>query len=181
MQKNNKYKLRVIAGSLRGKIIQVPQTVNLRPTPERVRETLFNWLQNEIVGCQCLDLFAGSGMLAIEALSRGAASATLVEQDLHLYKHLKELQKKLLLNFTCVFGDALKILMDLSPVYNLIFLDPPFASTFLIDALKIIAKKYTTQKCLIYFETDQFIDFAALGYRCYKHSHAGYKQFGLLI
>ena len=74
-------KLRIIGGSLRGSRLEIPPVPGLRPTPDRVRETLFNWLAPVIEGAQCLDLFAGTGALGIEALSRGAASVHFVEAD----------------------------------------------------------------------------------------------------
>ena len=82
--------LRIIAGRLRGRRWPVPPVAGLRPTPDRVRETLFNWLAPRIAGARCLDLFAGSGGLGLEALSRGAAQVTFVEHDRAAAKALRE-------------------------------------------------------------------------------------------
>src|SRR5512142_1045891 len=82
-------KLRIIGGSLRGSRLVVPDLPGLRPTPDRVRETLFNWLMPVIEGAQCLDLFAGTGALGIEALSRGAAGVDFVETDAKLAELLR--------------------------------------------------------------------------------------------
>ena len=81
--------LRIIAGKWRGRRIEFPAAAQLRPTPNRVRETLFNWLRDRIEGSACLDLFAGSGALGIEALSRGASSSLFVEQDRMLAENLR--------------------------------------------------------------------------------------------
>ena len=87
--------VRIIGGRLRGRRLPVPDVPGLRPTPDRVRETLFNWLAPHIAGMRVLDLFAGSGALGIEALSRGAASATLVEQSRSALGTLRETLQKL--------------------------------------------------------------------------------------
>ena len=82
--------LRIIGGELRGRKIRFPEANGLRPTPDRVRETLFNWLQVQIHGARCLDLFAGSGALGLEALSRGAAEVVFVERDGRVLQRLRE-------------------------------------------------------------------------------------------
>src|SRR5699024_5900430 len=83
-------RIRVLVGHLRGSVLPVPDRAGVRPTPGRVRETLFNWLAPHISGARCLDLFAGSGALGVEALSRGAASACFVERDAGLARTLRE-------------------------------------------------------------------------------------------
>src|SRR5215468_5708250 len=74
-------RVRIIGGALRGRVVRFPAVAGLRPTPDRVRETLFNWLGQDLTGMRCLDLFAGSGVLGFEAASRGAAEVVLVERD----------------------------------------------------------------------------------------------------
>src|SRR5688572_17916471 len=81
-------RIRIIGGRWRGVPLAFPALPQLRPTPDRVRETLFNWLQPVIVGARCLDLFAGSGALGLEALSRGAANAVFVDRDPQIGRHL---------------------------------------------------------------------------------------------
>jgi 16S rRNA (guanine966-N2)-methyltransferase len=121
--------VRIIGGSLRGSKLAVPDSAGLRPTPDRVRETLFNWLQPVVVGARCLDLFAGSGALGIEALSRGAAAATFVEREPALAAALRDNLSRLRQDagsVTC--ADALELLAA-SPAQacDLVFVDPPFA------------------------------------------------------
>jgi 16S rRNA (guanine966-N2)-methyltransferase len=121
--------VRIIGGSLRGSKLAVPDSAGLRPTPDRVRETLFNWLQPVIVGARCLDLFAGSGALGIEALSRGAAAATFVEREPVLAAALRDNLSRLRQDAGSVAcADALELLAT-SPAQacDLVFIDPPFA------------------------------------------------------
>ncbi|HSN00859.1 MAG TPA: 16S rRNA (guanine(966)-N(2))-methyltransferase RsmD [Rudaea sp.] len=120
-------KLRIIAGSLRGSRIAVPDAPGLRPTPERVRETLFNWLAPVIEGAKCLDLFAGTGALGIEALSRGAASVDFVESDVRLADLLRANLARLRQDAQVHVVDALRFLAHAARAYDVVFLDPPFA------------------------------------------------------
>ena len=121
--------MRVIAGDLKGRRLHVPAGKAVRPTPDRVRETLFNWLQGEVAGAAVLDLFAGSGALAIEALSRGADSARLVEQDRGAVAALRA-NVTLLAAPERVHVDrasAWSVLERPAPgVFHLVFLDPPY-------------------------------------------------------
>lgn len=122
-------RVRIIGGSLRGSVLSVPEHAGLRPTPGRVRETLFNWLQPHIDGARCLDLFAGSGALGIEALSRGAATACFVESDIGLARSLRESLERLRQTDAQVCHvDALDFLGRTPPhPFDVVFLDPPFA------------------------------------------------------
>ena len=121
-------KLRIIGGALRGSRIAVPDAPGLRPTPDRVRETLFNWLAPVIEGARCLDLFAGTGALGIEALSRGAASADFVEADARLAELLRGNLARLGRSGFVHVADAERFLTQGSARYEIVFLDPPFAS-----------------------------------------------------
>src|SRR6185312_11393174 len=121
-------KLRIIGGTLRGSRIAVPDFPGLRPTPDRVRETLFNWLAPVIDGAQCLDLFAGTGALGIEALSRGAAQVDFVESDARLADLLRANLTRLKQDAQVHVGDAMRHLAQVSSRYDLVFLDPPFAA-----------------------------------------------------
>jgi 16S rRNA (guanine966-N2)-methyltransferase len=122
--------VRIVAGRLRGSRIEVPEREGLRPTPDRVRETLFNWLAPFIDGMRCLDLFAGTGALGIEALSRGAGACTFVERDRDLCRRLSDTLARLR------FGDAAQVVnadglawLDVpGPACGLVFLDPPFGA-----------------------------------------------------
>lgn len=122
--------MRIIGGSLRGSRLQVPDRPGLRPTSDRVRETLFNWLQPVIAGARCLDAFAGSGALGFEAASRGAASVLMLERDAALARSLAANAARLrasAVEVACV--DALGWLREAPDRrFDMIFLDPPFES-----------------------------------------------------
>lgn len=120
-------RIRVIGGTLRNSRLEVPDFPGLRPTSDRIRETLFNWLQPTLGGARCLDLFAGTGALGIEALSRGAASATFVERELKLGAALKANLSRLKAPGEVVTHDAQRFLGTAPRPYDLVFLDPPFA------------------------------------------------------
>lgn len=120
-------RIRVIAGTLRGSRLEVPDRPGLRPTPDRVRETLFNWLAPGIEGARCLDLFAGSGALGIEALSRGAASALFVERDPELAALLRATINRLgVVGAHLIGADANAFLAGPATRFDVVFLDPPF-------------------------------------------------------
>ena len=122
-------RVRIIAGALRGSRLAVPDAPGLRPTPDRVRETLFNWLTPVLPGARCLDLYAGSGALGIEALSRGAAHATFIERDAGLAVALRgNLERLRQTNARVVEGDALAFLADAPQPFDVVFLDPPYAA-----------------------------------------------------
>jgi 16S rRNA (guanine966-N2)-methyltransferase len=135
--------LRIVGGSLRGRKWAFPDAPGLRPTPDRVRETLFNWLGPHIAGMRVLDLFAGSGALAFEALSRGAATATLVESDRTAAAELRATAARFGLPQARVEqADALTLLRTAAPGdFDLIFLDPPFAAGLIAPALTLIGQR----------------------------------------
>lgn len=134
-----RFEVRIIGGEWRGRKLHFPQTAGLRPTPDRVRETLFNWLQFELPGRRCLDLFAGSGALGIEALSRGAAAAVFVEQDAEAARSIAAA----LARFACdrgrvEQGGALEWLARAgpgTPAFDIAFLDPPYGGSLLPQAI----------------------------------------------
>jgi 16S rRNA (guanine966-N2)-methyltransferase len=120
-------RIRIIAGQLRNSRLDVPDLPGLRPTPERVRETLFNWLAPTLVGAQVLDLCAGTGALGIEALSRGAAAAQFVERDAAAARALRENLARLKLTNAAVASiDAASYLQGTPRPFGLVFMDPPF-------------------------------------------------------
>jgi len=121
-------KLRIIGGSLRGSRLAVPDAPGLRPTPDRVRETLFNWLAPVIQGARCLDLFAGTGALGIEALSRGAATVDFVETDARLVDLLRANLQRLKQSALVQRADAERFLLETDASYDIVFLDPPFSA-----------------------------------------------------
>jgi 16S rRNA (guanine966-N2)-methyltransferase len=135
--------LRVVGGSLRGRKWTFPDVPGLRPTPDRVRETLFNWLNPHIAGMRVLDLFAGSGALAFEALSRGAGEATLVESDRAAATELRATAERFgLAQARVENADALAMLRAAAAgSYDLVFLDPPFAAGLLAPALALLGQR----------------------------------------
>jgi 16S rRNA (guanine966-N2)-methyltransferase len=119
--------LRIVAGRLRGSRINVPDRAGLRPTPDRVRETLFNWLMPFLPGAQCLDLYAGTGALGIEAMSRGAGACSFVERDRDLCRALSDnLVRLRVADADVVNADAQSYLAGPARPFGLVFLDPPF-------------------------------------------------------
>ncbi|MDP2751140.1 MAG: 16S rRNA (guanine(966)-N(2))-methyltransferase RsmD [Rhodocyclaceae bacterium] len=127
-------KVRLTGGQWRSRQIVVLDAPGLRPTPDRVRETLFNWLGQDLSGLTCLDLFAGSGILGLEAASRGAAQVTFVEQDRHVFA---QLQKNITIleeraRIKTIRANALEFLASQNqPHYDLVFLDPPYRQNWL--------------------------------------------------
>ncbi|HEY4293950.1 16S rRNA (guanine(966)-N(2))-methyltransferase RsmD [Luteibacter sp.] len=119
-------RIRVIGGSLRNSRIEVPDLPGLRPTTDRVRETLFNWLQPVVEGSRCLDLYAGTGALGLEALSRGAAAVTFVEREPRLVAALKANLARLKVSGEVVGDDAARWLRGSASPFDIVLLDPPF-------------------------------------------------------
>lgn len=147
--------LRIIGGIWRSRRIQFIDSPKIRPTPDRVRETVFNWLATDINDADCLDLFAGSGALGFEAKSRGADHVVLVEKDSRISAMLNQ-QKELLdaQNLEISNQNALDYLRSTEQQFDVIFLDPPFASDLLEKSLPVILeRKILSVKGLLYVET----------------------------
>ncbi len=131
--------LRIIGGEWRGRRIRFPGKGGIRPTPDRVRETLFNWLAGVVPGSRCLDLFAGSGALGLEALSRGASSATFIERDRENSARLRETANLLAPGrATVVQADALVWLTGTPSAHDIVFLDPPFDAGILAESMRLL-------------------------------------------
>lgn len=154
MQKRSANTLRIIGGDWRGRRIRFPGQGGIRPTPDRVRETLFNWLTGKVRGSRCLDLFAGSGALGLEALSRGAAHVTFVERDRENAARLRETATMLAPGrATVVEADALTWLTGLPGTYDIVFLDPPFTAGVLPEAMqRLEARGVLAPGACIYIE-----------------------------
>jgi len=121
--------VRIIGGRWRGRKVRFPDGTGIRPSPDRVRETLFNWLAPVIRGARCLDLFAGSGVLGFEALSRGASGAVLVDHDRAVVRHLQGVARELdAAGASVIAADALRWLGASRGPFDVVFLDPPFDS-----------------------------------------------------
>tara|TARA_B100000686_G_scaffold221502_1_gene228615 strand:+ start:5617 stop:6171 length:555 start_codon:yes stop_codon:yes gene_type:complete len=145
-------KIRVIGGKWRGHMISFPSNVALRPTPNRVRETVFNWLGQDMSGKVCLDLFAGSGAMGIEAASRGAERVVMVESDRKVYSVLQSSLQKLRANqVELVMMDALKFITSDQRLFDVIFLDPPYQLGLLHKMLDLLTS-HVAQNCFIYLE-----------------------------
>jgi len=132
----------------------------LRPTPDRVRETLFNWLQPYIAGATCLDLFAGTGALCLEALSRGAGQVVMVEKDAHvvecLRQHVATLQA---LNADVVQADAVDFLRQTPQPFDIVFLDPPFKSDLIARCAELVETNgWIKRGGLVYVEAPSQVD-----------------------
>ncbi len=146
--------LRIIGGEWRGRRIRFPGEGGIRPTPDRVRETLFNWLMTRVPGSRCLDLFAGSGALGLEALSRGAAHATFIERERKNVASLRETTGLLAPGrATVVEADALAWLSGPSQAFDIVFLDPPFVAGPLAEAMRLLeARGWLGADAFIYME-----------------------------
>jgi 16S rRNA (guanine966-N2)-methyltransferase len=146
--------LRIIGGTWRGRKLRFAASAAIRPTPDRVRETLFNWLGVAVRGAHCLDLFAGSGALGLEALSRGAAQVTFIERDATAARELGELLTAWqAANAHVVRADALRYLAGIARPLDIVFLDPPFASQLLSQAAARLEERHWLEAgALIYVE-----------------------------
>jgi 16S rRNA (guanine966-N2)-methyltransferase len=170
--------VRIIGGTLRGSILNVPERAGLRPTPGRARETLFNWLQGQLAGARCLDLFAGTGALGIEALSRGAASACFIEHDAGLADGLRaQLARLRQRDAQVVCADAPAWLRAGAPAqpYDLVFLDPPFADDLLFAVAGALeAGGWLASQALIHVEMPADGDFVPPAtWSAWRDSRAG--------
>lgn len=150
--------VRIIGGALRGSKLAVPALAGLRPTPQRLRETLFNWLMPVIEGAHVLDLFAGSGALGIEAVSRGASEALLVERDrAQAGKIAADLQRLRVANAEVHCADAVEWLANApSKPCDVIFLDPPFEAELWSRAADLLdAKGWLATDTYVYVESPE--------------------------
>lgn len=148
--------IRIIGGQWRGRKLPVPDSPGLRPTTDRVRETLFNWLAPEIVDARCLDCFAGSGALGLEALSRYAGSATLLELDRHVAQQLqKNLTTVKSSQGKVVNTNTLTFLGQPGQPHDVVFVDPPFRKGLLDDTLRLLEQQgWLADNALIYVESE---------------------------
>jgi len=146
--------VRIVGGRWRGRKIRFPAAPGLRPSPDRVRETLFNWLAPVIQGARVLDLFAGSGVLGFEALSRGAAAAMLVENDRSVVRQLRDTAAALgAASAEVVEGDALAWLQQDRGPFDVVFLDPPFGTELQEAALRRLSRPgYLAPGAFVYLE-----------------------------
>ncbi|HTF96159.1 MAG TPA: 16S rRNA (guanine(966)-N(2))-methyltransferase RsmD [Cellvibrio sp.] len=149
--------LRIIGGSWRGRKLGFPDVEGLRPTGDRIRETLFNWLAPDIAGARCLDLFAGSGALGLEALSRGAGESVLIEKNplaaQSLVKNLALLNAE---KAQVINTDTLSFLSNANSVvpFDVVFIDPPFQQNLWQQTIDLLEQqKLLSESCVIYVES----------------------------
>jgi 16S rRNA (guanine966-N2)-methyltransferase len=150
----SRHRIRIIGGEWRGRKLEFPSIAAIRPTPDRVRETVFNWLQNDIVGARCLDLFAGSGALGMEALSRGAASVEFVDCEPRVGQYLRAMLQQLNTSLGKVHvADSLKWLATSPQPLDVVFLDPPFGADVLPRICLLLEQGgWLAPEALIYIE-----------------------------
>ena len=176
--------VRIIAGQWRGRKLAVPDRPGLRPTPDRVRETVFNWLQPQLAGARVLDLFAGSGALGVEALSRGAASALLVERDGAAQSALRRVLSDWVQGAELYAGDWRAALQAHAGPFDLIFLDPPFGQDLLPEVLDVLCSSAHVQAdTQIYVEAEAGLalsEWVPAGWHLRREGQAGDVRFGLL-
>jgi 16S rRNA (guanine966-N2)-methyltransferase len=177
-------KLRIIGGRLRGRTLAVESAAGLRPTTDRIRETLFNWLMHDIQGSSCLDLFAGSGALAFEALSRGAEQVLAIEKDTSATKALMQNCRELALeaNLDIIKADAITFLANTTKVFDIIFLDPPYQTRLLPECLELIFEhQLLAADGLIYIEDNQDLAInIPKSFTLVKQKKAGAVHYGLV-
>ena len=173
-------RIRIIAGEWRGRRIEIPEGTAVRPTPDRVRETVFNWLRDAIDGARCLDLFAGTGVLGFEALSRGAAEACFVEQDAALVDALRATAAAFGAKPNIVRRDALAYLREPPNArFDVVFLDPPYSQP--LEPLLALLPKWLAPRALLYAERPRSAGLPAVAWaQRLKQSHAGAVEYGLL-
>jgi 16S rRNA (guanine966-N2)-methyltransferase len=171
-------RVRIIAGQWRSRLVQFPDAPGLRPTPDRVRETLFNWLGQHLDGLACLDLFAGSGALGFEALSRGARRAVMVETDAEALAALRESARALAAaNAEIVASDALRYLERTRERFDVVFVDPPYALNLVSDVMKRLPP-HLNEGARVYAEDDAPIDVVP-PWRAVREDRAGAVRYGL--
>lgn len=176
-----KQEIRIIGGLYRGKKLHVPEIEGLRPTPNRVRETLFNWLMHSIKDARCLDAFAGSGALGFEAFSRGASEVTLIEQAPKAYVLLDRVISSW--NnpaLKLIKTDARNYLQSSKEQFDIIFLDPPFSLNYLPECVNtLIQRDILIQGGLVYLESSNLIHMDEHHWRQIKLKQAGQVIYGL--
>jgi 16S rRNA (guanine966-N2)-methyltransferase len=171
--------VRVIGGKYRSRLLRVPMRPGLRPTPDRVRETLFNWLGQDLSGLACLDLYAGSGALGFEAASRGASRVVLVDRDRAAVAELERSRAALeAKQVAIVGGEAAVYLARAGERFDVVFLDPPFRQNA-VPAILAILPSRLEPGARVYVESDAPVA-AAAPWTELKRARAGQVNYQLL-
>lgn len=170
------HKLRIIGGRWRSRTLNFPAVDGLRPTGDRIRETLFNWLAPILPGSRCLDLFAGSGILGFEALSRGAAHCSLVEFNPVAVRQLREHAARLQAENTVIHQTgALEFLAQpATEGFDVVFIDPPFAASLWQPVMALLDRGWLREGALIYVEApaDQLLNLPST-WQTHREKRAG--------
>jgi len=181
--------LRIIGGNCRSRKVTFPDIQSIRPTSNRIRETLFNWIAPHLPGSHCLELFGGSGILSMEALSRGAGSVTIVDESRQIVEHISQ-QMKLLdmasTSFSLHQDEAINWLDlhsgSISELFNIVFLDPPFSTNLLEQSCRrLAAGNFLSAQAFIYLESNHpltEIEFPP-GWKLHRTKSAGTVHYGL--
>ncbi len=176
--------IRIIGGQWRGRKLKVPDVLNLRPTPDRVRETLFNWLAPYIVGSRCLDLFAGSGALGFEALSRGASHVVMVDDSPVVTQLLQEELKIFKAENAEIYRAKVPLQLKApSQPFNIVFLDPPYNENLLLPSCLYLEKEnFLAPEAYIYLEARETLDEEMLpaNWQILKSKRAGQVAYHLI-
>ncbi len=177
-------RLRIVAGNWRSRLLEIADVPGLRPTSERIRETLFNWLATDVVDARCLDLFAGSGALGLEALSRGAASCAFVENSASAAATLRRNIATLDAGGAEIHEiDAIEYLQGVDKVeFDIVFLDPPFAAVMLTDLCRLLVERsLLTDDARIYIEEGRSTAAIVLpeGWQTLRTKNAGNVRYSL--
>jgi len=173
--------LRIIGGIWRGRKLGFLDREGLRPTTDRVRETLFNWLQVDVPGSRCLDLFAGSGALGFEAASRGAAKVLMVDNEMDTVDTLKSNINLLSARqISVVCSDAIRYLSSAKEIFDIVFIDPPYRSEVIVQCCHLLeSEQCLSDHAKIYIECDARQDLSKESnglpdnWQCLKHKTAG--------
>ena len=164
--------VRISAGEWGSRLLKFPDVEGLRPTPDRVRQTVFNWLGQDMHGLTCLDLFAGTGVMGFEALSRGAKQAVLIEKSRPAYQALMDNQLQLnATNAKIINTDALQFLTQTTQKFDVVFVDPPYQQS-LVDKVLPLLKNVLTEEALVYIEAEFAIE-TNDEWQVLKHGKAG--------
>ena len=175
----NSNTLRIIGGEWRSRKLPFVDVPGLRPTPDRIRETLFNWLQSDIHGATCVDMFAGSGALGFEALSRGAKDVIFIEKNTKCVSQLKDNLTLLNAKARVLQSDALSFLDHIEKpdkAFDLVFLDPPYRQNLIEKSLNYLTtEKLIDENSLVYLEheAEETYNWDDLGLQILKQAKAG--------
>lgn len=187
-QNNPRYhnQVRIIGGLYKRRILHFPTAEGLRPTPDRVRETVFNWLGQTLTGCRCLDLFAGTGAFGFEALSRGAETVLFIEKQKSAFQAIKHNAHALAFppaRYQLLHTDAYRFLTQPPPAlpFDVIFVDPPYAEAAQLPRLLAQLQTFLTPTGYVYLESPAVLTSADHpGWNCYRQDKAGMVHYALL-